>query len=304
MDSKIGVFMSQINPRVDLAFKKIFGSIENKDLLISFINSVVSKEDQVVDIELLNPYNPKNFSGDTLSVLDIKAKDTEGNFYNIEVQISNEADYDKRALYYWAKLYTEQLGESKGYKQLRKAIGIHVLNFISIANNPKYINKFIISNEETKERHFTDMELYTIELCKFTQDDNLNLDSLLPKIKNGLDRWVTFLTRAYCLDRNNLPKELDDPCIKKAIDVLDIISFNKEERDFYEGHLKWLRIEESILDRARTDAKEEGFQEGIEKGMEEGKKIVARNLIASGMPVNVISECTGLSKEEIADLLK
>ncbi|MCX6990011.1 MAG: Rpn family recombination-promoting nuclease/putative transposase [Chlamydiae bacterium] len=286
--------MSQINPRVDLAFKKIFGSLENKDLLISFINSVVSKEDQVVDIELLNPYNPKNFAGDKLSVLDIKAKDTKGNYYNIEVQISNEADYDKRALYYWAKLYSQQLTAGLGYKHLRKAIGIHVLNFISIANNPKYINKFIISNEETKERYFADMELYTIELCKFTQDDNENLDSLLPRIKNGLDRWAAFLTKAYYLDRNNLPKELDDPCIKKAIDVLQIISFNKEERDFYEGHLKWLMIEESILDRVKADATAEGIKEGI--------KIVARNLIASGTPVNVISEFTGLSKEEIQRL--
>ena len=115
--------------------------MENKDLLISFINSVVSKEDQVVDIELLNPYNLKNFAGDKLSVLDIKAKDTKGNYYNIEVQIINEADYDKRALYYWAKLYSQQLTAGLGYKHLRKAIGIHVLNFISIANNPKYISE-------------------------------------------------------------------------------------------------------------------------------------------------------------------
>jgi len=36
--------MSLINPRVDFAFKKLFGSEENKDILISFINAVVSKE--------------------------------------------------------------------------------------------------------------------------------------------------------------------------------------------------------------------------------------------------------------------
>ena len=53
--------MEKISPRVDLAFKKIFGVEENKDLLISLINSIVGTEDQVSDITLLNPYNPKNF---------------------------------------------------------------------------------------------------------------------------------------------------------------------------------------------------------------------------------------------------
>src|SRR3990167_4542614 len=105
--------MERITPRVDIAFKKIFGVEENKDLLILLINSIVSKEDQVSDVTLLNPYNPKNFKSDKLSVLDIKAKGVEGKRFNIEIQISNEADYNKRALYYWAKLYTEQLKESE-----------------------------------------------------------------------------------------------------------------------------------------------------------------------------------------------
>lgn len=101
--------MEKISPRVDIAFKKIFGVEENKDLLISLINSIVGPADRVSDVTLLNPYNPKNFRDDKLSILDIKAKGETGKRFNIEIQISDEADYDKRALYYWAKLYTEQL---------------------------------------------------------------------------------------------------------------------------------------------------------------------------------------------------
>ena len=110
--------MESISPRVDIAFKKIFGVEENKDLLISLINSIVSAEDQVVDVTLLNPYNPKNFLNDKLSILDIKAKSAEGKHFNIEIQITNDADYDKRALYYWAKLYTEQLKNGEDYSFL------------------------------------------------------------------------------------------------------------------------------------------------------------------------------------------
>jgi predicted transposase/invertase (TIGR01784 family) len=123
--------MARLNPRVDLAFKKIFGVEENKDLLISLINSIVSDEDQVADLTLLNPYNPQSFKKDKLSILDIKAKGVDGTLFNIEVQITDEADYSKRALYYWAKLYTGQLKESEEYGKLNKTIGIHILNFIS-----------------------------------------------------------------------------------------------------------------------------------------------------------------------------
>ena len=78
--------MSDISPRVDIAFKKIFGVEENKDLLISLINSIVWKEDQVEEVVLLNPYNVKNFKDDKLSILDIKAKGLDGKRFNIEIQ--------------------------------------------------------------------------------------------------------------------------------------------------------------------------------------------------------------------------
>ncbi len=81
--------MDKITPRVDLAFKKIFGVEENNDLLISLINSIVGQEDQVSDVTLLNPYNPKNFKNDKLSILDVKAKSVDGKRFNIEIQISD-----------------------------------------------------------------------------------------------------------------------------------------------------------------------------------------------------------------------
>ncbi len=107
--------MTSISPRVCLPFKKLFGVDQNKDLLVSLINSIVGKDDQVSDVTLLNPYNSQNFKQDKLSILDIKAKGVVGKRFNIEIQISDEADYDKRALYYWTKLYTEQLKTAQDY---------------------------------------------------------------------------------------------------------------------------------------------------------------------------------------------
>jgi predicted transposase/invertase (TIGR01784 family) len=296
----------KITPQVDIAFKKIFGVEENKDLLISLINSIVSPEDQVVDVEILNPYNPRNFKTDKLSILDIKAKNSDGKRYNIEIQISDEADYDKRALYYWAKLYTEQLEKSKDYALLNKAIGIHILNFTSIPSVEKYHNVFQLREKDHGLHYFKDIELHTIELNKFENIDHgkriLNkaeeLSLFLPKIKTSLDRWATFLSRHDLLDMKELPEQLNDPQLQKALGVLEEMNFTKEEREGYEDHLKWLRIEFNTLKKAKAEGKAEGMAEGEAKG----KLEIAQRMLLENIDINLITKITGLSIEELDKL--
>lgn len=286
--------MERISPRVDLAFKKIFGVEENKDLLISLINSIVGQEDQVSDVTILNPYNPKNFKTDKLSILDIKATNQDGKRFNIEIQISDEADYDKRALYYWAKLYTEQLKVSEDYSKLSKAIGIHILNFTSIPSVEKYHNVFHIREQETGLLYFKDLELHTIELKKFSDNSDEELSDIATKVRNALDMWVAFLTRNDLLTVDNLPKELSDPNLKKAINVLSVMNFTEEERDAYEDHLKWLRIETNSLKKMRAEGKAEGkLEEKIE---------IAKNMLSQNLDLDIISTSTGLTNEEIIKL--
>ena len=294
--------MEKISPRVDLAFKKIFGVEENKDLLISLINSIVGQDDQVEDITLLNPYNPKNFRQDKLSILDIKAKGIDGKRFNIEIQISDEADYDKRALYYWAKLYTEQLKVSQDYSALSKAIGIHILNFTSIPQAKNYHNVFHITEKENGFAYFKDLELHTIELNKFTSDSSEELQDIVAKTRNALDMWLAFLTRHDLLKADKLPKELDNDKLKKALNVLDVLNFSEEERELYEDHLKWLRIEANTLKKTAEKAKEEGIAEGIEKGIEKRNIEVAINMIKQKLDNKLISSVTGLTLEEILKL--
>jgi predicted transposase/invertase (TIGR01784 family) len=292
-----------ISPRVDIAFKKIFGVEENKDLLISLINSIVAGEDQVSEVTLLNPYNPKNFKTDKLSILDIKAKGADGKRFNIEIQISDEADYDKRALYYWAKLYTEQLQTAEDYATLSKAIGIHILNFTSIPQVEKYHNIFHITEKESGLEYFKDLELHTIELKKFSDNNKEELPELIAKIKKPLDIWVAFLTRYDLLKADHLPEPLDNSSLKKAINVLEVMNFNTEERDLYEDHLKWLRIEANTLKKAEAKGEERGIEigeaRGVEKGKIEGKLEIAKNLIFKGFDEKSILEITGLTIAEV-----
>lgn len=286
--------MERISPRIDIAFKKIFGVEENKDLLISLINSIVSNEDQVVDVTLLNPYNPKSFKQDKLSILDVKAKGSDGKRFNIEIQISDEADYDKRALYYWAKLYTEQLQVAQDYSTLSKAIGIHILNFTSIPEAKNYHNVFNIKEKNSGLLYFEDLELHTIELNKFTPTSTDELSDIVAKVKTSLDMWSAFLTRNDLLKPDALPKELNDEKLKKALNVLNVMNFSSEEREFYEDHLKWLRIESNTLKKMREKSMAEGkAEERIE---------MAKEMLADNAPIEKIIKYTKLSAEEIESL--
>ena len=291
----------KINPRVDVAFMKIFGIEENKDLLISLINSVVGEEDQVVDVTLLNPYNHKNFKNDKLSILDIKAEGDHGRKFNIEIQITDEGDYDKRALYYWAKLYTDQLKAAEDYSSLEKVIGIHILNFTSISKSKKYHNVFHITEKETGLSYFDDLELHTIELKKFTDAVKGDLKTIAVKVKSALDMWSAFLTRHDILSKvSELPKNLNKPELKKAIQVLSVMNFTEEEREAYEDHLKWLRIESNSLKKAE----EKGLEKGRQEGRKEEKQQIALKMLKRKRPIEEIVEDTGLSAEAINRLKK
>ena len=287
--------MEKISPRVDIAFKKIFAVEENKDLLISLINSIVGKDDQVVDVTLLNPYNPKNFRNDKFSIVDIKAEGDNGKRFNIEIQIFDEGDYDKRALYYWAKLYTEQLKQGDSFSSLEKAIGIHILNFTSIPQVSDYHNVFHIREKESQLLYFEDLELHTIELKKFCPEDRENLVDLIAKVKTSLDMWVAFLTRHDLLAKDNLPPPLNDPSLQKALQVLEVMNFKPDEREAYEGQLKWLRIETSTLNNATN----KGIKIGKEIGIQEERVEIAKKMLQQRFSIDQVVQVTGFTQEEI-----
>ena len=308
---------TQLTPKIDIAFKRIFGVEENKDLLISFINSVVSEADQVEDVTILNPYNPQHFANAKLSILDIKARGQNGQLFNIEIQIANEGDYDKRALYYWAKLYTEQLRSGEDYNQLDKAIGIHILNFYSITGDEDYHHCFRIMDQKTKKIYFEDLELHTLELNKFESDIE-QLKDLVGKIRSALDMWLAFLTRHDLINKQSLPPELENKALKKALDVLDGMNLTKEERYAYEDREKWLRIEANTLKKLEKETLEKGIAEGMaigeEKGLNKGMAIgeekgkqavmqqVAKHMLSEGLSKEHIKKFTGLSDSDLDDL--
>lgn len=285
--------MCKINPRVDFAFKKLFGSEENKDLLISLINAIISEEEQVVEVELKNPYNLADYRAGKMSILDIKAKSEQGRWLNVEMQISEDYNFDKRAIYYWAKLVTEQLSEGMMFKELKKTISINIMDFNFIPDIEEMHNCYKIINTATgKDDKLHDIfELHYIELRKFKKT--------YQEIDSVLDRWSSFLTKADKLDKNSIPEELKiDKNIVKAISAVDRM-FDEEERMIYETRMQSLADIESKI----ASAEEKGMEKGMEKGKEETLKTIALNMIAMGADINTVVKTTGIESHVIEQLM-
>ena len=68
----------RISPTVDCVYKAILGAEENKNLLLDFLNAVLAPQFPISDVEILNPYNEREFYSDNLTIVDVKARDEQG----------------------------------------------------------------------------------------------------------------------------------------------------------------------------------------------------------------------------------
>ena len=265
--------LRKVNPKIDLVFKKLFGSEENKDILLSLINAILPDSQQISALELKNPYNVSDYAEGKLTILDIKAEDENGNLYDIEMQIKGAAFYGKRTLYYWAKIFGSQLDRlteediekkeknGRSYTDLNKCIVISLMDFEFFADD-RYHRCFMLKDRESNETHLDldYLDLYFIELEKFEKKHK--------PLKTILDRWIKFLNNADIYSRDNLPQELAEiEPIKKANERLTIMYFDEKERAYYEAQQKRYLDEYS-----RQVEFERTFQEAMEKALQEAKE--------------------------------
>ncbi len=102
-----------LDPKIDFVFKQIFGSEQHPRVLISFLNAILKPIYPITQVKIKNTDIEKQYIDDKFSRLDIKATTSSQEIINIEIQFKNEYNMIKRSLYYWSKLYEEQISEGK-----------------------------------------------------------------------------------------------------------------------------------------------------------------------------------------------
>ncbi len=119
-----------IKPVNDFAFKKTFGTVENKPALISLLNTILDLASPIVDVTIENPYNFQDFLDDKLSILDIKAIDENQAVYSVEMLLTIFDGLVQRIVFYGCELYADQLRASDDYTELKPVYSICLANGI------------------------------------------------------------------------------------------------------------------------------------------------------------------------------
>ena len=296
-----------LDPKMDFVFKNIFGSEKHPNILISFLNATLKPKDLITAVEIKNTDLNKGYIEEKFSRLDVKATTSNNEIINIEIQLKNEYNMIKRSLFYWSKLYSEQLNEGEDYSVLKRTICINILNFKYLKTrkfHSGYRLKEIYSNEE-----LTDVaEIHFIEI---------------PKLEEGTDEkdmlvaWIEFLKNPESEKVRSLEMSIDE--IREAKDELIRMSNDDTQRELYEMRAKTLKDKISALNEAERkgikkgrqegikEGLQKGIQEGLQKGIQEGEKSkaieIAKSLINIGLDKETISKSTGLDLNEIEKLM-
>ncbi len=287
-----------ILPTNDYAFKRIFGKLGNEKITQNLLNSILDENIENVELDC-NTILEKDIYDDKIGILDIKAKLNNKFLCNIEMQIANQKNIEKRLLYYWSKLYTSGIKEGEDYSKLKKTIVILIADFELeiLKETAKYHTKWKIYESNHRKIILTDiLELNIIELPKTVYE-------IKEDYNKELLNWLKFIKNPEMIGEEEMEK---NPELRKAKEEYG--KFNQDEHEKYIAELRDRYVREkktSYVEGVEERIKqgiEQGRAEGIKKGEKETLIKTAKKLLKVGMSIEEISEITELTKEEIKKL--
>jgi predicted transposase/invertase (TIGR01784 family) len=284
-----------LDPKNDVAFRRIFGSEKNKDILLHFVNDVLELKDgdKIKEITFLPTIQIPEIASKKQSVIDVLCKDEKGVQLIIEMQVSPQEGFEKRAQYYAAKAYSRQL--NKGKEEGARYIDLKAVIFIAISDNIIFKDKIfyksdhIILDKESYSHDLKDFSFTFIELPKFKITD-INL------LTNIIEKWCYFFKNANKTSEADLRKLIgSDLVIERAYEELNQFNWTEAELLTYEQETKRIMDNQAAEEYMLKQAKSEGK---AERNIEIAKKMLSQNI-----DINIISSVTNLSIAEIEKLV-
>ncbi len=278
-----------IDPLTDFAFKKLFGSEPNKDLLIDFLNGVFRGRKLIVDLV----YNKNEHPGETVNeggaIFDLTCTGNDGEQFIIEVQRGKQGNFKQRAIFYTSRLVSEQAPKGRRSEwayDVKEVYLIALLEDFSLdaGNDQEFLHDICLSNRETGKVFYEGLGYIFIELIKFVKTE--------AELDTDLDKWLYVLKNMSSM--NKIPVYLRKPIFEKLFNIAEYSNLTKEEKTMYDTSLKRKWDNKAVLDYAVNEAAKEAKQTE--------KMEIAREMKKDGISVEQIAKFTKLSIEEIEKL--
>ena len=287
-----------LDPKNDVAFKKVFGSEKHKDILIHFINDVLELKDndQIDEVEFLSTIQDAEIASKKQSIVDVLCRDKNGVQIIVEMQVAPTKGFEKRAQYYAAKAYSRQLNkgqEADGkYENLKAVIFIAIADYIVFPDKSEFKSDHIILDKNSHEHDLQDFSFTFVELPKFKKEKIEELDTTL-------DKWCYFFKYAAKTSEADMKKIASSyKTIGDAYEVVNQYNWNEQQLMAYEQETKRVWDNIAAFDYQLDKAKAEGKAEGkAERDIE-----IAKNLLLQNTSLDTISSATGLSIDQLQKL--
>lgn len=292
-----GIIDRYVNFYTDFAFKKLFGTEMNKDLLISFLNALLQGREVVLDVNYLNTEHLGTQEYDRRAVFDVYCKNDKGEVFLVEMQKGEQQFFKDRSIYYSTFAIREQAPRGEWNYELKGVYTIGILNFcFDKEREGNYYHEVKLMDTATKEVFYDKLVFIYLEMPKFTKQEN-ELESLF-------DKWLYVIRNLAALMER--PRVLQEKVFAHLFEAAEIAKFSRVERYEYEESLKayrdWFSVMATAELRGEERGKEKGLKEGLEKGRIEERLRNARGLKARGVDAEIITQVTGLSVDDILGL--
>ncbi|WP_010260900.1 Rpn family recombination-promoting nuclease/putative transposase [Treponema primitia] len=275
--------VKRLNPLNDYLFLKMMGEPGDEDQLLGFLNAVLTRtrKDPLVSVEIIeNRTITAEIIGDKTSVLDVRAKTGDGTRVNIEVQLKNLDNMDKRSLFYWSLGYTRNIEVGDDYEKLPNVIAINIVNFEHLETRDFHAS-FHLREDTERDYILTEaLEIHFIDMVKFKRLREKD-------IKNDtLQRWMTYFNQDSPAEVVEEIVQMD-AAIQKAETKMDFVSKDKEALRAYQMRAMAMSDLTSAINKAKREGEK---QKAIE---------IARKMKADKEPGKKIMAYTDLTQEEI-----
>ena len=293
-----------INPYTDFGFKKLFGTPLNKDLLISFLNSLFKGREVVRDLTYLNGENLGNGYGDRRAIFDVYCENEQGETFIVEMQKAEQQFFKDRSIFYSTFAIQNQGKKGIWNFNLKGVYTVGILDFVFPDHEyPKDSLRHEVKLVDVDDKHvfYDKLTFLYLEMPKFSKKED--------ELKTMYDKWLFVLHNLSRLMKR--PAALQERIFTRLFEQAEIALYTPEERQDYEDSLKVYRDMKNVLDTAELKGMKKGMKKGLEKGRKEGlKKGIeqgsfeerrknARAMKDLGLPLETIAKVTGMTAEDI-----
>ena len=288
-----GIQDKYVNPYTDFGFKLLFGTAMNKELLISFLNALLFKEETVKDVTYLNAEHLDTQEYDRRAVFDVYCENEKGEKFLVEMQRGEQQFFKDRSLYYSTFPIREQGKRGPWDYELKAVYVIGILNFsFDDTDNEHFHHEVKLVDLHTHKVFYDKLAFIYLEMPKFSKRED--------ELETMFDKWLFVLRNLSSLFER--PRALQNRVFDRLFETAEIARFSRKELSEYWESLKNFRDWYSVMKTQLKKGREEGRKEGREEGREEERMRNARNLKELGVSSEIIAQATGLSEEEIKAL--